>query len=120
MTNVGMIYSLNVGMMRNEMVGLTDNTVVGKTQSTSVGKKYSLAVGGKDGSHIELDEKSISLRVGGAIMQLKSDGSVAVTRKTVNITAQGGDVTVNGKHIWLNPVGGSAAVEPSAVPASSR
>ena len=116
MVNVGMIYSFNVGMLRNSVVGVSDTTTVGKTQTTDVGKKYTLAVGGKEGSHIELDEKTISLRVGGSILQLRANGSIAVTAKIVNITAQGGDVTVNGEHIWLNPIGGKAAVQPDTVP----
>ncbi len=63
-----------------------------------------------------MDGKTISLRVGASAVQLKADGSIAVTGKKINITAQGDDVTVNGEHIWLNPMGGGAALQPNAVP----
>jgi len=108
MVNIGLAYSFNVGMLRNSVVGMIDNTLVGKTQTTKVGEKYLLSVGGsgdKGGSHIEMDGETISLRVGASVVQLKADGSIAVTGKKINITAQGGDVTVNGENIWLNPVG---------------
>lgn len=116
MVNIGLAYSFNVGMLRNAVVGMTDNTMVGKTKTTKVGEKYLLSVGGDKGSHIEMDGQSISLRVGASVLQLKGDGSIAVTGKKINITAQGDDVTVNGVNIWLNPVGGQAALQPSAVP----
>jgi len=95
---------------------MTDNTFVGKTQTTKVGEQYTLSVGGDKGSHIQMDGESISLRVGASVVQLKADGSFAVTGKKINITAQGDDVTVNGDNIWLNPTGGQAALQPSAVP----
>ncbi|MDH6590396.1 type VI secretion system secreted protein VgrG [Variovorax sp. TBS-050B] len=116
MVNIGLAYSFNVGMLRNTVVGMMDNTIVGKTQAAHVGEKYLLSVGGDKGSHIEMDGKTISLRVGASVMQLKADGSIAVTGKKINITAQGDDVTVNGNNIWLNPQGGQAALQPSAVP----
>ncbi|WP_020723338.1 type VI secretion system Vgr family protein [Variovorax atrisoli] len=116
MVNIGLAYSFNVGMLRNTVVGMMDNTVVGKTQTTKVGEKYLLSVGGDKGSHIEMDGKTISLRVGASVVQLKADGSIAVTGRKINITAQGDDVTVNGEHIWLNPKGGGAALQPDAVP----
>ena len=116
MVNIGLAYSFNVGMLRNAVVGMIDSTMVGKTKTTKVGEKYLLSVGGDQGSHIEMDGQSISLRVGASVMQLKGDGSIAVTGKKINITAQGDDVTVNGVNIWLNPVGGQAALQPSAVP----
>lgn len=116
MVNIGLAYSFNVGMLRNSVVGMMDNIMVGKTQTTNVGEKYLLSVGGDKGSHIEMDGKTISLRVGASVVQLKADGSIAVTGKKINITAQGDDVTVNGEHIWLNPKGGQAALQPSAVP----
>ncbi|MBS77139.1 MAG: type VI secretion system tip protein VgrG [Variovorax sp.] len=118
MVNIGLAYSFNVGMLRNTLVGMVDNTMVGKTQTTKVGEKYLLSVGGDKGSHIEMDGKTISLRVGASVVQLKADGSIAVTGKKINITAQGDDVTVNGEHIWLNPVGGAAALQPAAVPSA--
>jgi len=116
MVNIGLAYSFNVGMLRNTLVGMVDNTMVGKTQTTKVGQKYLLSVGGDGGSHIEMDGQTISLRVGASVVQLKADGSIAVTGKKINITAQGDDVTVNGEHIWLNPKGGQAALQPTAVP----
>lgn len=64
MVNIGLAYSFNVGMLRNTVVGMMDNTMVGKTQTTKVGEKYLLSVGGDKGSHIEMDGKTISLRVG--------------------------------------------------------
>jgi len=116
MVNIGLAYSFNVGMLRNSVVGMADNTLVGKVQTTKVGEKYLLSVGGDKGSHIEMDGQTISLRVGASVMQLKADGSIAVTGKKINITAQGDDVTLNGEHIWLNPQGGQAALQPTAVP----
>ncbi|WP_093014623.1 type VI secretion system Vgr family protein [Variovorax sp. OV700] len=116
MVNIGLAYSFNVGMLRNTVVGMTDNTFVGKTQTTKVGEQYTLSVGGDKGSHIQMDAKTISLRVGASVVQLTADGSIAVTGKKINITAQGDDVTVNGENIWLNPTGGQAALQPSAVP----
>ena len=116
MVNIGLAYSFNVGMLRNAVVGMVDNTLVGKTQTTKVGEKYLLSVGGDKGSNIEMDGKTISLRVGASVFQLKADGSIAVTGKKINITAQGDDVTLNGEHIWLNPKGGQAALQPQAVP----
>jgi type VI secretion system secreted protein VgrG len=116
MVNIGLAYSFNVGMLRNAVVGMTDNTLVGKTKTTKVGEQYTLSVGGDKGSHIQMDGTSISLRVGASVVQLKADGSIAVTGKKINITAQGDDVTLNGEHIWLNPKGGQAALQPAAVP----
>jgi type VI secretion system secreted protein VgrG len=116
MVNIGLAYSFNVGMLRNAVVGMTDNTLVGKTKTTKVGEQYTLSVGGDKGSHIQMDGTSISLRVGASVVQLKADGSIAVTGKKINITAQGDDVTLNGEHIWLNPKGGQAALQPTEVP----
>ena len=109
MTNIGMAYSLNVGMIMNTVVGVQQSEQIGKQKSTKVGEEYSIDVG----EDFTLKAgKTIKLAVGNSILVMKSDGSIALTGKEINITAQGGNVTVNGTKIFLNPIGGSAAAQP--------
>ena len=57
--------------------------------------------------------KKLTIEVGETIFVMNADGSIALTGKTINITSQGGETTVNGEKVWLNPVGGKAAAQPS-------
>lgn len=90
MDNVGMGYSLNVGLMMNTLVGASQSTQVGINQSTNVGKNITLKAG-----------ESITLEVGASVMVMKSDGTVTINGKNIDIV--GADhVQVDSKRIDLN------------------
>ena len=131
MHNYGIVYSLNVGLMMNTTVGMSQTAKIGQTKDTKVGSKYTLTVGGGGGgaggsappgmamnivapsggaggaagegstSNITMDERSITLKVGKSVLEMKADGTVNLNGKL--ITVDGSEhVQVNSERIDLN------------------
>ena len=71
-------------------------------KTVDVGEEYTIKVG-----------KKFTIAVGGTILVMNADGSIAITGKTVNITAQGANTIINGDKVLINPAGVGAAVQPS-------
>ncbi|MET3139960.1 type VI secretion system secreted protein VgrG [Undibacterium sp. GrIS 1.2] len=102
MENVGMGYSLNVGLIMSTVVGMNQISKVGTNKTVDVGEEYTIKVG-----------KKFTIEVGGTILVMNADGSIAITGKTINITAQGANTIINGEKVLMNPAGVGAAVQPS-------
>jgi type VI secretion system secreted protein VgrG len=113
MVNIGMAYSLNVGMVMNTVVGMMQSAQIGMTKSTTVGTNYSLDVGaaggvggepggGDNGSSLEMDAKTITLKVGKAMLVMKSSGDISINGKLITIEAKGDDVVISGSQVHLN------------------
>ena len=123
MDNVGAAYLLNVGAAMNTVVGLSKSeqtgihkdvtvgksqtTRIGTTDTSTVGEEYSLTAGGK--ANITMNADSITLTVGEASLEMKSDGTITINgstfslgaSKTIELTAKG-EMSLTAKKIQEN------------------
>ncbi|MYM89293.1 type VI secretion system tip protein VgrG [Rugamonas sp. FT82W] len=124
-SNVGNDQTLTVGNNRSKVVAQDEDAFVGNNHSRRI--KNSLMetvkvdalqqIGGEKntlvGKHYKVEAgESFEITCGQAKFYMDKSGNVAITGKSINITADG-PVQVNGKPIDLNSSGGAAAVTPS-------
>jgi len=122
---IGTSWSINVGMMKNEMIGMMDNQLVGLVKTVTVGMAKILNVGmsymqniGQSmttnvGKTLRIEAgDSIQIVCGKTKIQMKKDGTFAITGSKINISAVGDNVEINGKNVFLNPQGGASATTP--------
>jgi len=88
--SIGGAYQTTVGGAMNTSVGLMQAEEVGKSKQVLVGNKYTIRAG---------DE--FKVEVGDSTLTLKSDGSIRIEGKTIDLIASSA-VKINGKDVDIN------------------
>lgn len=99
--SIGAGYIQNVGLVKMTNVGMAYAQNIGMSKQVLIGREYIIKVGQK-----------LRIEVGNTVLQLTANGHVDITGKSINISAQGGNVTVNAERVWLKPTGGKARTQP--------
>jgi type VI secretion system secreted protein VgrG len=97
-TSVGAAMNTSVGLSMSEQVGLLKNVLVGQSYTINVGASYTLKA-----------TDSIKLEVGQSVLTMKSDGTVTLNGKDINLLATGqiygeakDDIQFKGKNVKSN------------------
>ncbi|MFC4161723.1 type VI secretion system Vgr family protein [Chitinimonas lacunae] len=116
MVNIGAAYNVNVGaamattvvLGRLDKIGRGHVQTVGDDKSVKVGKTYHMAAG-NGGSHLTMDDDSITLQVGKSTLVMRKDGTISINGHNINVGASGaqhfkadGNITLKGRQIHEN------------------